>query len=696
MPAPTRPPWRPTAPLRIGEFRALPASNEVEGPGGTVRLRPLLMDVLLRLAAQPGEVVPRERLIEDVWPRRMVNDEVLSRAIAELRTALGDDPRQPRYVETIPKAGYRLVAAVGEAAPAPPRPEARPVRARLVVLAVAVALVAAGALTLHKTAAPAPALAERIAAAQPLTADLALELGPRFSPDGQRVAFALGEGLAFRIAVQPAAGGARRLIGEEGTTHLSPVFFPDGRRLAYWRQREGDCAIVEHDLDSGRERPLLGCAMRPRARFDLSPDGKRLAVTATAATAVPPGIVLVDIASGAATSLTATRPGGEDDLYPRFSPDGRRIAFFRGTESHRRLWIAETADPASAREALPIEGLAYGAAWLAPEGPLIVAADWLGFRALTLVDLATREARLLGARGARFPDASPAGDLAWENAVFRANLRLVDPAREDAPAQPLWPSTRYTNMPVFSPDGGRVAFVSNRDGPEALYVAPLDGEAARVSPPGEHRYIRPRWAPDGRALYAVRIPVGAKPAPQVAVRVTLADGREEALEALGTAINAVSPSADGQWLYAGILEGESMRVVRAPAAAPAAPERLPLPPVAEFHLNATHLAYTRPGRTGASLCRLADLACEALDVPLDDANRFDWVLAAQALYYPVPAPGGRRLARYDLGTRKLAWVKDLAPTASGLALAVSPDETRLVVSRQDPPAIDLMIAPARR
>lgn len=166
--------------------------------------------------------------------------------------------------------------------------------------------------------------------------------------------------------------------------------------------------------------------------------------------------------------------------------------------------------------------------------------------------------------------------------------------------------------------------------------------------------------------------------------------------ALGTAINAVSPSADGQWLYAGILEGESMRVVRAPAAAPAAPERLPLPPVAEFHLNATHLAYTRPGHTGASLCRLADLACEALDVPLDDANRFDWVLAAQALYYPVPAPGGRRLARFDLGARKLAWVKDLAPTANGLALAVSPDEVRLVVSRQDPPAIDLMIAPARR
>ena len=70
------------------------------------------MALLVRLAQTPGAVVSRETLIDEVWSRRMVNDEVLSRAIADLRGALRDDSRTPRYIETIPKSGYRLIAAV--------------------------------------------------------------------------------------------------------------------------------------------------------------------------------------------------------------------------------------------------------------------------------------------------------------------------------------------------------------------------------------------------------------------------------------------------------------------------------------------------------------------------------------------------------------------------------------------------------
>jgi len=104
--------WRPDTQVRIGEFLADPASNEISAAGKTTRLRPILMDVLLRLAADAGSAVNRETLLNDVWPRRMVNDEVLSRAIAELRTALGDDPKHPRYIDTLPKIGYRLIASV--------------------------------------------------------------------------------------------------------------------------------------------------------------------------------------------------------------------------------------------------------------------------------------------------------------------------------------------------------------------------------------------------------------------------------------------------------------------------------------------------------------------------------------------------------------------------------------------------------
>lgn len=681
--------------MRIGEFHALPASNELRGPAGVVRLRPLLMDVLLRLAADAGEVVARETLIEDVWPRRMVNDEVLSRAIAELRTALGDDPRQPRYVETIPKSGYRLVATVHGAAGSPETHA--PARGRRPWLAAAgialVLLTAAGVAVISRTD-PGEAIADRLANAQPFTADLQFELNPRFSPEGGRVAFVLGEGAKSRVIVQPADGGTRRTVGDEEALQLSPVFFPDGRRIAYWRQRDGDCAIVEHDLDSGAERILLDCSLRPRSRFDLSPDGKRLVVTAAAD---PAGLVLVDVATGTTTPLTRTAAGDGDDLSPRFSPDGRQVAFFRGNESHRSLWVARTDEPASARRATGLEGLTYGAAWLGPEGPLVVAADWLGFRALTLLDLRSGEVRLLGARGARFPDVSPAGDVVYENAAYQANLWLVDAEAAGQAPRKLWPSTRYTNMPAYSPDGRQVAFVSNREGFEGIYIAPLDGEPVRLPLPREFRYIRPHWSHDGRALYAVRIPAAAaRPSPQHAVRITVADGRVEVLGQLGASISSVVPSADGRWLYAGEIAGEAARLVRAPVANPAGLERLALPPVAEFQLNATHLVFTRPGIAGATRCRLEDLACNPLAIALDDANRYDWVLGADAIYFPEGERGRRQLARFDLEQGRIAWRRDFPPTAAGLAIAPSPDGKHLLVSREDRPAIDLMIARAAR
>ena len=702
---------RPPARLRVGEFEVFPASHELSGPSGIQRVRPLIMAVLLRLAAEPGQLVSRERLLAEVWSRRMVNDEVLSRAIAELRTALGDDARQSRYIETLPKAGYRLVATVepvGEAisaeeAVAAAHPDAGPRKSHpllvgLAVLAVVTVLVA-GYAGLRLDPEPGAELAGRLTTAQPLTSDLSLELSPRFSPDGSRVAFVVAQGEESRIAIQPLAGGARRLVGEAGAVRQSPVFFPDGRRIAYWRAQGGDCAVIEYDLDSGAKREITGCANQPRPRFDLSPDGRHLVVTATHREQFPAGLAIVDVASGELRALTRPEPGQGDDVNPRFSPDGRRIAFFRGMASHRRAWVVKVDDPASAKPASPLEGLTYGAAWLGSEGPLVVASDWLGFRALTLVDLATGKARLLGARGARFPDVSALGDVVFENAVYQANLWLADAKDEAVAPRSLWPSTRYTSQPEFSPDGTRLAFGSNRDGLEAIYVGTLDapGDPAKLPLPTDHRFIRPHWSHDGKHLYAVRIPVGAmRPAVQNAVRVSVPDGKVEVLEHLGPAVNAVRPSPDGQWLYVGELSGNAMHITRARTGSTTTPERLPLPLVGEFQLTAGRLVFTQPNLAGATSCSLPEITCERLDVAIDDGTRFDWLLAGDSLWFPVRVPGGRQLARYDLAEGRLAERRAFAPTANGLALAASPDGKRLVIAREDPPAIDIMIARAAR
>ncbi|MGD8439388.1 MAG: transcriptional regulator [Holophagae bacterium] len=80
--------------------------------GEAVQLEPKMMDVLVRLARTPGEVVSREALIDAVWPEVYISESVLTRAIAGLRRALGDDARRPRFIETISKRGYRLIVDV--------------------------------------------------------------------------------------------------------------------------------------------------------------------------------------------------------------------------------------------------------------------------------------------------------------------------------------------------------------------------------------------------------------------------------------------------------------------------------------------------------------------------------------------------------------------------------------------------------
>ena len=95
--------------FRIGEFHVEPSLHRVSGPAGTVRLEPKVMHVLLCLTEHSNQVVPKERLMRAVWPDTFVSDDVLTRAISELRRVFGDDAKHPRLIETIPKSGYRLM-----------------------------------------------------------------------------------------------------------------------------------------------------------------------------------------------------------------------------------------------------------------------------------------------------------------------------------------------------------------------------------------------------------------------------------------------------------------------------------------------------------------------------------------------------------------------------------------------------------
>ena len=101
----------------IGDWQVYPDQGILSGPGGEQHLEPKVMGVLVFLAQHQGDVARREELLSEIWSGTIVTDEALSRVISVLRTQLGDNSREPRYIQTIPKVGYRLLMPV---VPLPP------------------------------------------------------------------------------------------------------------------------------------------------------------------------------------------------------------------------------------------------------------------------------------------------------------------------------------------------------------------------------------------------------------------------------------------------------------------------------------------------------------------------------------------------------------------------------------------------
>jgi adenylate cyclase len=134
------------APFTVGDWLVDARANELRRDAATVKLEPKVMRVLCVLAERPGSVVAREDLESRVWAGMVVTPDALTNTIIKLRKVFGDDSRHPRYIETISKTGYRLIAEVKPGSPATPEPakphfrEGRRARKWLVSLLVVLVL----------------------------------------------------------------------------------------------------------------------------------------------------------------------------------------------------------------------------------------------------------------------------------------------------------------------------------------------------------------------------------------------------------------------------------------------------------------------------------------------------------------------------------------------------------------------------
>lgn len=764
-------PPRPTRPLRFGAFRFDPVANELAGPDGTQRLPLKQAELLLRLLQDAGQPVRRETLLDEVWERRFVNEEVLSRAIADLRAVLGDDARAPRYIETLPKVGYRFVATVSEATftpapgvqsappvsghatpapgvqPAPPasghtapaaarqaaerdtaaqsasakgdlslapaapsavagtradpaRPGARiyPARRAGIVALCAVAIIMLVALIArwpHRGEPPrerqaAALTAERLLHARPFTSDPGRELFPRFTPDAKWVVytrFVPGGGPAH-LRLRAVDGTEDRVLVQDAHENYCGAVSPDGNQLAWLRTRDGRCEVMLRDLRGGPAKVLTPCGTGSALGCpDYTRDGRELLLEGHDDAR---GLRAVAVADGTSRTLGAPPPGAVD-LAPRATRDGRAVVFWRGDGNTRvPMQLSLQSDARDSRDsATPLADtgfLAFGHAF-DRDGSLVTADDRFGQRAL--VRLGEAGPILLGATGARFPDIAANGAVVYEVAHYDANLWRIDLRDPAAPPRQLTRAARYDSQPALSPDAEWLAFGSNRDGREGVYLMRTDGRDERKLPldPAQ-RWTSPAWSPDGTRLLVLRY---TEREASVCEHV-LASAATTCPPGLARNRSGVFYLAPGE--FAAADESTRDAALWRHALDGGAENRIDTAgPVDRCRATPRWLTCHRPGHAGLWLHdRLGGETRTIL--PELDRDLRAWDLAGDAVWFPQGG-AARGLYRHDLLTGTTTRAHEHVPTAIGDALAVAPDGRFAVLSRTDSLDVDLMyLAPA--
>jgi DNA-binding winged helix-turn-helix (wHTH) protein len=263
--------------VRFGTFEVDLPAGELRKSGVKLRLTGQPFQVLTILLERPGDVVTREELQKHLWPDTFVDvDHNLNTAINKIREVLGDSAESPRFVETLPRRGYRFVAPVeGTQTTVVPvgsgvRQESRmPWVRRSSILFVALVLLAAVGFFIYRRLRSPASLAQRTLTR--LTFDDGLQIGASWSPDGRYIAYSSDRGGKFDIWLQQVSGSNPVQITKGLGQHWQPDWSPDGKYIAY-RSEEGDGGIYVIPAlgGTGLERKIAPFGYYPKWSPDSS------------------------------------------------------------------------------------------------------------------------------------------------------------------------------------------------------------------------------------------------------------------------------------------------------------------------------------------------------------------------------------------------------------------------------------------
>jgi len=666
-----------------------------------------------------GKVVTREQLRVALWPEDTFVDfeHGVNTAIKKLRQALGDSFDRPKFIETLPKAGYRFLVPVEwmteaeeHSAPNPPAgeraaaPEVRsrkvPYRAAVVVLTV-VGVCAVAAYLVYRnsrliTIGPEPSLS--LAVASP-----GEKYGPSLSPDGKQLAYAWNGGLGPNFGIYVKLLGSEepiRLTRQEAID-FNPVWSPDGHYIVYCRIQKGGTGVYIIPAIGGAERKLRDAHWELRefeqnvwyfGRVSWSPDGTMLAISDRESSNQPTSIYLLSLDTLAARKLTS--PGLPGDYNPAFSPDGQTLAFNRGSQGVTSIY---TLAVKGGNEHLVASGsqFGWGLAWTADGRSIVFGrASWLGTSAWLWKISANggdperlqfgQEGTEPSIRGHRLAYARQVMNLN----IWKRQLNGLHPAT--APSTKFLTSTAIESGPQFSPDGGRIAFESTRDGGYEIWTCRSDGSNLLQLTHYKTVTGTPRWSPDGKQIaFDSRAPGNAD------IFVMDSEGGSMRQLTHDTSADVVpSWSRDGRWIYFASDRGGDWQIWKMPS------EGGPVTQVTQHggygpveSVDGRFLYYTKYPSVSGIWRMPSDGGEEAAIIPYVEPDYWGyWGIVNDGIFF-LDSTNEPALAFYDFATHRITRVFELGgkPAREVTGLAVSPDGRTVLYTLRDSLSRDIVL-----
>ncbi len=587
--------------VRFGLFELDRAAGQLYRSGDVVKLSPQPMAMLLALLETPGEEVSREELQRRLWPdgTYVDFDVSITSCVRKLRQALGDSAENPLFIRTIPKRGFQFIAPVqlvfpqrDATAPPPPSAVGRPelaalhkqykppsnVRLQFLGAAVAMVFVAFAVFWLrgvrHHGASTFAAAWEN-ATLEPLTSYPNDEYYPSVSPDSSRVVFSWqgNDDANIDLYINRMDGSDPvRLMATPGREEYS-AWSPDGRWIAFVRDIQNVYIVP---AAGGNERKI---AETDTYYISWTPDSSAVVVGTRR---VPDQDVAdfdaVSISTGAKRRLTSPADHIFADEKAAFSPDGKWFAYAQrpSPEKKPELFVRSASGGGSARQLTSFNAQLAGFTWAPDSRALVFSSNHSGTFRLWAANVDGSAPALLAASGENAQNPSMTSDsrIIYERVSRRMNLHRVTTAGGAAASQLVMPSSGLDMHAQLSPDGTKIAFISNRSGNRELWVAAYpNGSPERMTSFGRDGLSpeAPKWSPDGKSLvFAVRetlgfIPPHSSARPSDIYTLSLDTGKLWRVTQWASNQGRPSWSRDGKWIYFSSRRSGDWQIWKVPA-----------------------------------------------------------------------------------------------------------------------------------